>query len=70
MQSKQRAALRSFPQKPLNQLFDQVQIFTFQLFNNDIETVEEIEFKLRVHDDEDWFADDFVNEFFTFVPAQ
>lgn len=37
---------------------------------NDIESVDEIEFSLRVYDGNDWFANDIVNDTFTYNPAQ
>jgi len=36
---------------------------------NGITDVEEVEFKLRVRDDDDWFSDDLVTEVFTYYPA-
>ena len=38
------------------------------LEENDIETVEDIEFTLHVHDSDDWMADDIFNEVLTLTP--
>ncbi|MBQ6519415.1 MAG: zinc ribbon domain-containing protein [Anaerolineaceae bacterium] len=35
---------------------------------NSISAVEDIEFKLRIYDDENWGAEDFVNQIFTYQP--
>ena len=40
------------------------------LEENDIESVEEIEFELRVYDEGNWSEDDFVKDTFTYTPAQ
>ena len=37
---------------------------------NGIEKVEEIEFELRVYDNDNWMAKDFVKDTFTYKPAQ
>ena len=38
--------------------------------DNGIDKVEEIEFELRVYDDENWMAKDFVKDVFTYKPTK
>ena len=48
--------------------FDEMTWSDADLEDNDIEAVEGIEFTLRVHDSDDWMADDIFNEVLTLTP--
>lgn len=48
--------------------YTDISFSTADFEDNDIDKVEEIEFNLRMYDSEDWSADDYANETFTYKP--
>ena len=54
--------------KPGKCCFDEMTWFDSDLEDNGIETVEDIEFSLRVYDSDDWTADDIFNDVLTLTP--
>ena len=48
--------------------FSEISWYESKLEENDIETVEDVEFTLRIHDADDWMADDIFNETVTLTP--
>ncbi len=55
---------------PGNKRISTISFSSSEFDENNIESVDEIEFELRVYNDEDWYADDYVKDVFTYKPVQ
>lgn len=55
---------------PSKRCYSTISFFTDDFTVNNITDVENVDFKLRVYDSNDWLADNFVNSVFTYEPQQ